>query len=175
MVGIAEVIYMTFEGIAPTFSCLSRQHNTVSSIQYCVSNIASLGSSWAWFLNHAFQHLRGDYHWLPSSVTTSNHHLLSNEHFRRWDLNPEVTTGNHDAVTGTHNLVKVLHSLFILNLQCDITLFKVCSSQFMLSYPEQGFEPICCSTHEVTNAAQYNKDSEQFDKIGDATPDKSVW
>ena len=111
-----------FVGINLTFSCLSGQHNTVSSIQYSISDIASLSSSWVFFLNHAFQHLRGNYHRLPSSVAVSNHHLLCNKHFLGWDLNPEVTAGNHDAITDTQDLLEVLHSLFILNLQCEMII-----------------------------------------------------
>lgn len=62
-------------------------------------------------------HLCGHNDWLAGPVAATNHHLLSNEDLLGRDLNAQVTTSNHDAIAGSEDFVKVLHSLFTLNLE----------------------------------------------------------
>lgn len=39
-------------------------------------------------------------------VALASHHLLSEEDLLCWDFNAQVSTGNHDAVTGLQDLIK---------------------------------------------------------------------
>lgn len=43
---------------------------------------------------------------LADPVAPASHHLLSEEDLLSWDLNPQISTGNHDAVTSLQDLIK---------------------------------------------------------------------
>jgi len=60
-----------------SLSSFTRQHDTVSSIEYGVCNVRSFGTCWPWLLNHTLQHLSCTNHRLASPVASTNHHLLS--------------------------------------------------------------------------------------------------
>lgn len=54
----------------------------------------------------SFAYLSGTDDGFASPVATSNHHLLGKEDFFSRDLNSQVTTGHHNAITGLHDLIK---------------------------------------------------------------------
>ena len=66
-----------------------RKYNTPEEIQYVL-----------------LSNLSGTCDRLASSVAATNHHLLGEEDLFCGDLNSQVTTGNHDAIAGFHDLVK---------------------------------------------------------------------
>ena len=53
-------------------------------------------------------------------IAFGNHHLLSRKYLLWRNLDSEVTTGNHDPITGSKDLIKVINTLIALNLQTDI-------------------------------------------------------
>lgn len=110
---------------------LTAQHNAVVAVQHSVGDVAGLSSGRTRFLGHALQHLRwktsrlfndsqilnttrrdppphlrGTDDGFADPVALASHHLLSEEDLLRWDFNAQVSTGNHDAVTGLQDLVK---------------------------------------------------------------------
>lgn len=58
------------------------------------------------FAEHLLSHLSGTSDGLAGSVAAANHHLLGKKDLFCGDLNAKVTTGNHDAIAGLHDLVK---------------------------------------------------------------------
>lgn len=44
--------------------------------------------------------------WLSCSVAATDHHLLGQEHFLCGNFDPQVTAGDHDAITSLHDLIK---------------------------------------------------------------------
>lgn len=53
-----------------------------------------------------FSDLSSTCDWLASFVAATNHHLLSQEDLFSGDLDTQVTTSNHDAIAGLHDLIK---------------------------------------------------------------------
>lgn len=80
--------------------------NSSETHTHTVTNLKQLNSN-----------LCGTSDWLASSIAASNHHLLGEEDLLRGDLDTQVTTGNHDAITGLHYLIKPAskHDLFMDN------------------------------------------------------------
>ena len=62
---------------------------------------------------------------LSCPVATTDHHLLGQEHLLHRYLNAQVPSGHHDAITGSQDVIKVLHSFFIFNLVADDTKTEV--------------------------------------------------
>ena len=53
---------------------------------------------------------------LSCPVAMTDHHRLGQEHLLHRYLNAQVPSGHHDAITGSQDVIKVLHSFFIFNL-----------------------------------------------------------
>jgi hypothetical protein len=70
--------------------------------------------------SHGLEHLGGTDDGLAGNVALGDHHLLGHEDLRRRDLDTEVTTGDHDTVRLLEDLVKVLDTLLVLNLDDDL-------------------------------------------------------
>ena len=66
------------------------------------------------------KHLSGDNDGLASHVALRDHHLLGDEHLASRDLNAKVATSDHDTVRLAKNVVKVLDTLLVLNLDDDL-------------------------------------------------------
>ncbi len=56
---------------------------------------------------------------LTDLIALCNYLLLGNEDLLRWNLNPHVTPGHHDAIGLRDDLVDVVDSLLVLNLGDD--------------------------------------------------------
>lgn len=66
------------------------------------------------------EHLGSADNWLSGDVALGNHHLLGHEDLTGWDLDTEVTSGNHDTVGLLEDLVKVQDTLLVLDLDDDL-------------------------------------------------------
>ena len=99
-----------------TSSGLTREHDAISSIENSVGNIGSLGTGWARSLAHGFEHLRSSDDWLGCDVSLLDHPLLGDEDLLGWDLHTKITSGDHDTVGGSEDLIVVVESLLVLDL-----------------------------------------------------------
>jgi hypothetical protein len=112
-----------------TSSSLSGKHDTVSSIQDGVGDIGALGTGRTRVGDHGLKHLGGSDNVLSSNVGLADHHLLGKEDLFRWDLHTEVTTGDHDGVSGLEDLIVVLKTLQVLNLADNLDVLSTILSE----------------------------------------------
>ncbi|KAH3665823.1 hypothetical protein OGAPHI_004011 [Ogataea philodendri] len=103
-----------------TLCCLPRQHDTVSTVQNGVTNVRNLGSCWSWVVSHRLQHLGGTDNRLSSKVALGNHLFLHHKHLRSRNLDTQISSSNHNSVGLRENLVKVVHTLLVLDLGDDL-------------------------------------------------------
>jgi len=71
------------------------------------------------------KHLSRDDNGLANNIALGNHHLLSEEDLTGRNLNTQITTSDHDTVGHCQNLVKVLDTLLVLNLDDDLNVGTV--------------------------------------------------
>lgn len=108
-----------------TLGGLARQHDTVSTVQDGVGNVGNLSTGGARVVCHGLEHLSGANNGLALDVALGNHHLLGDEHLGGGDLDTQVTTGDHDTVSGLQDLVKVVNTLLVLDLGNDLNLLAL--------------------------------------------------
>lgn len=108
-----------------TLGGLTRQHDTVGTVQDGVGNVGNLSTGRARVVRHGLEHLSGTDDGLALDVALGNHHLLGDEYLGGGDLDTKVTTGNHDTVGGLQDLVKVVDTLLVLNLGNDLNLLTL--------------------------------------------------
>ena len=82
---------------------------------------------------------------LASHITFGDYHLLSQKHLTSGDLNTQITSGDHDTIGHSENLVKVLKALFIFNLDDDFNIGTFRAEDFtdvadVLSASDEGRE-----------------------------------
>ena len=65
------------------------------------------------------EHLGRTDDWLSRDIALGNHHLLRHEYLTGRDLDSEISTSHHDTVRLLENLVKILHTLLVFNLDDD--------------------------------------------------------
>lgn len=111
-------------GVA-TLGSLTGQHNTIGSISDGVADIADLGTGWARVVDHGLEHLGSADNWLARHVAHGNHLFLGSKHLSSWDLNTQITTGNHDTISLLENLGKVVETLSVLDLGDDLDVLSV--------------------------------------------------
>lgn len=70
--------------------------------------------------SHGFEHLGGNDDRLARDVALGNHHFLRKEDLAGRDFDTQITTRNHDAITLLEDIVKVTHTLFVLNLDDNL-------------------------------------------------------
>ena len=80
---------------------------------------------------------------LASHIAFGDYHLLSQEHLTSGDLNTQITSGDHDTIGRSENLVKVLKALFIFNLDDDFNIDTLRAKDFtdildVLSASDEG-------------------------------------
>jgi len=66
------------------------------------------------------QHLCRTNDGFPGHVALGDDHLLGQEDLTCWNLNAQITSRHHHAVRLRQDLVKVLQTLFVLNLDNDL-------------------------------------------------------
>lgn len=103
-----------------TLGGLTRQHDTVSTIENGVTDIGDLGSGGSGVVGHRVKHLGGTDDGLTGKVALGDELLLGNENLGGGDLDTKITSGNHDTVGLLENLVKVVDTLLVLNLGDDL-------------------------------------------------------
>ena len=120
-----------------TLGSLAGQHDAVGTVENSVGDIADFGTRRARVDGHGLpppsaiynlkpakqahlKHLGRADDGLASDITLGNHHLLGDEYLAGWNLNTEITTSNHDTVRLLQDLVKVLNTLLIFNLDDDL-------------------------------------------------------
>lgn len=113
-----------------TLSSLTRQHDTVCTVENGVGNVRHLGSSRARVICHGFQHLSCADDRLALDVTLGNHHLLGKEDLGCGNFDTQVTTGNHDAVSLLQDFIEVVNTLLILNLGNNLDLLALFTQDF---------------------------------------------
>lgn len=111
-------------GIA-TLGSLTRQHHAVSAVSDGVADVANLGASGPGVLDHALKHLGGADDGLASHVAHGDHLLLGSKHLSSGNLDTEVTTGHHDAVSLAQDLGKVVETLSVLDLGNDLDVLAL--------------------------------------------------
>jgi len=104
---------------------LTRQHDTISTVQDCIANVADFGSGRARVSGHRLQHLSSADNWLSGDIALGDHHLLCNEDLARGNLDTEITTSNHNTVSLLQNLIEVVNTLLVLNLGNDLDVFAI--------------------------------------------------
>lgn len=104
---------------------LSGKHDTVRSITNSVANVGNLSASGTWVADHGLQHLSGADDWLSGDVAHGNHLLLSDVDLLVWDLDAEITTGNHDTIGLLEDVGKVVKTLSVLNLGNDLNVLAL--------------------------------------------------
>lgn len=114
-------------GRVATLGSLSGKHNAVSAIGDGVADVADLGTSRTRVLDHGLQHLGSADDWLASDVAHGNHLLLGSKDLGGRNLDTEITTGDHDTVSGLENLGKVVETLSVLNLGNDLNVLAFLS------------------------------------------------
>ena len=99
-----------------TLCRLSGKHYSICSVIYGVRNVCYLSSCRTWITHHRIKHLCCCDNCLELIVTFLDHHLLKIWKFLCRNLNSEVSTGNHDTICCTNDLIDIADSFFILNL-----------------------------------------------------------
>lgn len=107
------------------FGSFSGQHHTVCAVKNRVRHIGNFRASRSGIVGHGLKHLSGADDGLAFDVAFRNHHLLSNENFSRWNLDPEITTSDHYTVGFFEDLIKVVQTLLVLNLGDDLDILAV--------------------------------------------------
>lgn len=99
---------------------LAGKHDTVGTVSDGVTDVADLGTGGAGVLDHRLEHLSSADDGLASKVAHGNELLLSGENLSSGNLNTEITTGNHDTVSGLEDLSEVVKTLSVLDLGDDL-------------------------------------------------------
>ena len=91
------------------------------------------------------KHLSGDDNGLANDIALGNHHFLSEEDLTSRNFNTKVATSDHDTVGHCQNLVKVLNTLLVLNLDDDLDVGTVGTENLsdvtdVLSATDEGSE-----------------------------------
>ena len=105
--------------------CLTRQHDTVSTVEDSVTDVADFSAGWAWVVGHGLEHLSCANDGLAGNVALGDHHLLSDEDLAGWNLDTKVTTSDHDTVSLPQNLVEVVYTLLVLDLGNDLDVLAL--------------------------------------------------
>lgn len=113
-----------------TLGSLTRQHDTVCTIQDSVGNIRHLSTSGTRVICHGLEHLSGANDGLALDVTLGDHHLLGDEDLGSGDLDTQVTTGDHNTVGLVKNLVEVIDTLLVLDLGDNLDLLTLFAHDF---------------------------------------------
>lgn len=101
---------------------LTTEHDGIGTIVNSVGDIGALGTSRTGVAHHRLEHLRGGNDGLALNVGTADHVLLRQKDLGGWDLHTQITTGHHDGIGLTKDVVIVLQTLKILNLANDLDL-----------------------------------------------------
>lgn len=104
---------------------LSRQHDTVGAVEDSIGDVGHLRTSRPGIVRHGLEHLRGADDRLALDVALGDHHLLGDEDLGSGDLDPQITTGDHDAVGLVEDLVEVVDALLVLDLGNDLDLLAL--------------------------------------------------
>lgn len=112
-------------GRVVTLGSLTGKHDAVSAIGDGVTNVADLGTSRTRVLDHGLEHLGSADNWLAGDVAHGNHLLLGSKDLSGRNLDTEITTGDHDTVSGLENLGKVVETLSVLNLGNDLDVLAL--------------------------------------------------
>lgn len=114
----------SLRGVA-TLGCLTRKHNTVGTISDGVTDVADLSTGRAGVLDHGLEHLSSADDGLASEVAHGNELLLGSKHLSSGNLDTEITTGNHDTISGLEDLLEVVETLSVLNLGDDLNVLAL--------------------------------------------------
>lgn len=85
---------------------LTGEHDTVSTIENGISDIAGLSTGGARLVGHRLKHLGGTDNWLAHKVAPRDCHLLREEDLLRRDLNAQVATSHHHAISSLDDLIE---------------------------------------------------------------------
>lgn len=99
---------------------LTGKHNTIATIKHSISNIGNLSPCRSRLLDHRLEHMSCTNDWLAGDITLGDHHLMGENDLFRWNLNAQITTGDHDTVTGVDDLIDLVDALLILDLRDDL-------------------------------------------------------
>jgi len=101
---------------------LTGKHDAISTVEDSIGNIRGLSTGGSGGGDHGLKHLGGGLDGLTGDVTLFNHPLLGDEDLLWGDFHTEVTTGNHDTVTNSEDLVKVVETGLVLDLGDDLNV-----------------------------------------------------
>src|SRR5947209_5820218 len=91
-----------------TFGSLCRQHNAISSIKHSIGNIGGFCACWRRCLDHGLQHLCRCDHELAIMIGFTNHHLLSQAYLINGNLQSQVASCNHYAISHLGDIIEVV-------------------------------------------------------------------
>src|SRR5438876_5779979 len=98
------------------------EHDRVGLLEYGIGDVGHLGAGRHRVLDHRLQHVRGDDDRLAVPDAGLDGSALDDRQFFVGTFDTEITTGNHDAVAGIDEVVKVLNGLLVFNLGDDFNL-----------------------------------------------------
>ncbi len=113
-----------FHGLARVFALggLAREHHGVGAVDDRVGHVAGLGAGRARVLDHGVEHLGGGDHHFTYLVAAADDALLRKDHFLGRDLHAHVAAGDHDAVSGGEDVLKVVEAFLVFDLADDLNI-----------------------------------------------------
>ena len=103
-----------------SISGLTTQHQGIRSIINRVRNIGHLRTSRTRIIDHRMQHLGCHDHRLLHLHALADQDTLNTRNTLCRDLDTQITTGNHDTVSGFQDLVDIIHAFLVLDLGDDL-------------------------------------------------------
>ena len=108
----------------------SGKHNGIGSVKNGVGDIGTLSTGRARVSNHGFEHLGGSDNRLSDDVSLSDHHLLGKEDLLRRNFHTKITTGNHDTISDSQDIVVVFKTFLVLDLADNLDSLVLRSEDF---------------------------------------------
>jgi len=107
------------DGVA-TVGGFAGEHDSIGTVKDGVSNVTGLSASRARGRDHRLKHLSGSDDGLAGNVSLLDHPFLGDEDLLRRDLHTEITTSDHDTISGSEDLIIVVEALLVLDLGNDL-------------------------------------------------------
>ena len=99
--------------------CLTGEHHCIRSIVNGICHVRHFRTGRARIADHGIKHLGCRDDGLEVRVALLDHHLLQVGNLLGRDLHAQVSSGHHDAVRRTDDLIDVMDPFRILNLRYD--------------------------------------------------------
>ena len=102
-----------------TNACLTRKHQRIGSIKYCIGYVTDFSTRGTALGNHRIKHLRCHNDRLSRLATHLDGPFLHEWNHLEWKFNPKISPGNHDPVECGDDVFKVVDRLWFFYLGKD--------------------------------------------------------